>query len=129
LRIGTIPNNGRSYIDVRNPAWTSLVPGNNYPVELRFDNGAYEQWSGIVERMTDGSPVLSLQTNNSNVIGLVGSATTLDIRYQGHVVMYGQLAGSAQAASSVIQCQSAYTAPDPFRPAGPARQADPFKRV
>ena len=44
--------------DVRNPAWTSLVPGNNYPVELRFDNGAYEQWSGIVERMTDGSPVL-----------------------------------------------------------------------
>ena len=133
LRIGFNASNQNGYFEIVNLAWDSLVVGTDLTVMLSFDNAEYKPWTGRVVTLTTGHRGIYFPTSNTRFWAAVAATSVIDIRYNGQLVLRGQMLGSAQALAGVAECQQAFAqtkAPaDPFRSTGPARAVDPFKTL
>ncbi len=121
------------YLVLINPEWSSLVPGQGYAVQIKFDNvrnNGWATWTGFAHRMGDNqSMALEFDFNNLDLWDGVIFGSTFHLVYQGHSVIDGNLPGSAEAAAAMANCQKAYNVraigpADPFQ--GPAVRRDPF---
>ena len=115
---------GVGYLMLTDPQWYSLVHGQSYTVQIKFDNvpgfGGWATWTGVAHKMGDDrSMVLELDFNNPDVWKGIMLASTVHVVYQGRSIVDGNLPGSTEAAGALLNCQTAYNA----SVGGPA---DPF---
>lgn len=131
LRVGINAARDTGYVEIMNPAWDSLTVGAEITVTLSFDDGAAKPWSGSVRTLADGTRMIYFGTDNIKFWPGLAAASVIEIRYRGAMLLRGNLAGSAEAVASVLDCQQAFTGKpsDPFRATAPVRRLDPFRTL
>ncbi len=120
LRIGINNAVRTSYLQLFNPAWTSLQPGKFYTVHIGFNGVVRETWEGKAVNLSDGTPAILFPFDNGYVWHLVAASATINIVHEGRPVLTGDLTGSSDAARAVFECQANFASPgiaDPFAPA------------
>jgi len=129
------PSDISGYVTLMNSEWKSLVPGQQYSVQVKFDsvrNSGWSTWTGVASPMTTGLPALVIPFTNVDIFIAAAGGTGIHVTYQGKPVIDGNLPGSAQAVAELAACQQAMNAsrsaptPDPFRGSGTTRPRDPF---
>jgi len=117
------PGDISGYVIMMNTEWRSLVPGQQYSVQVKFDsvrNSGWSTWTGVASPMTTGAPALVIPFTNVDIFIAAAGGTGIHVTYQGKPVIDGNLPGSGQAVAELAACQQAMnagrsTTPDPFR--------------
>ena len=128
FRVGIDNTSNTSYFMMFNPAWQTLVPGQQYQVAGQFDNGTVDTWTAMA--ITIGNvTALRVQFNTpspAEIMQIFGRRYNFKLYYRGNVLSSLNLVGTEAAAAATINCNSQFTANrDPF--AGGTRVADPFR--
>jgi hypothetical protein len=142
VRFGVRHNTGQQpvgYMMLVNSNWASLMDGQNYSVQVKFEDvgkNAWVTWNGVAHKMGDATfTALEFDFSDMTVWHSIGNASAVHLVYQGRAILDGNLPGAGEAAQALAKCQSAYdgvpaTSADPFKgtaPPPPAPvQRDPF---
>ena len=91
--------------------WRSLVPGQSYPIAVRFDNipnDGWATWSGEARNMSGGATALMIHFSNVEIWRAIAGATGIHVAYQGRSLLDAHLPASSPAVATVFDCQRAF---------------------
>jgi len=137
LRLGFHPQNDNFYMLIGNDKWTSLHPGQDYEIQIKFDRKAPWDVAATGFQFDDGETVyLHAQSTKFAFIEEFMRHNKMKIFYQGKEIDQLRLNGSSRAFKEVITCQEAVdmraaSATDPFAGSAPSvtgsgrKSADP----
>ena len=137
LRIGLNPQEDNFYMLVGNEKWTSLNDGENYEIEIKFDNKPTWEVSATGLQFNPGEVVyLHAESTKFDFIEEFMRQSAMKISYQGKEIDTLKLTGSSRAFKEVFACQEDVdrrgVSSDPFANSGDTGQrggrksADPF---
>jgi len=140
LRIGLNPEVDNFYLLIGNEKWSTLRAGQEYDIQIRFDNRAPWDVSANGFQFNDGGTVyLHAASTKDEFIKEFMRLSRMKISFQGKDIDTLRLTGSSRAFKEVLACQDAADkrneSADPFAgtsvttPAPPStgrKSADPF---
>lgn len=132
IRIGINKKTKNGYMMIGNKAWSSLEPGKEYKLSLKFDGES--PWTGVFRALDlgDGDRTLWGDFTKVNFLKDLGAKQGMTVYYNDKRVTWIPLTGTSAAVRSMAQCQAKVDAivdetahsKDPF--AGSPRSTDPF---
>ena len=135
FRVGINNTRNESYFMIANPAWQTLVVGQQYQLAGQFDNGTIVTWTGTAGQLSTatGSVTYLEVTFNTpapaQVMQVFGQRWNFKLYYRGNLLADLNLKGTEAAVASLLNCNQQFTAGagDPFANGSGTRVADPFR--
>lgn len=94
LRVGLNAPQMTGYVLLINNNWQSLILGQSYPIEVRFDgiqNNGWATWPGVASRLAGGAIALVMSFSNRDIWNAITYGSAIHLAYQGQPLLDGTL--------------------------------------
>jgi hypothetical protein len=126
VRLGIDNRSRQYYLLFGNPSWHSIVPGQQYYVQISFNGQPPTTWVGNGSDVGDGARALTFAFSNPAIWTAFAQAYNVSFFYQGHLLGTQNLPMSDLAVREMFACQQAFS-PNSSPPSDPFRSpVDPF---